>query len=366
MMAAVFLMQALGQLAAALVGLIVLLSLGHRYNLANLESNNQESIKCVDSIWRIVLGTGIGPALIAIIFRVTIPESPRYTLDVDRDGQRALEDTKDYYGGHHRTSDGSGAYMAGTEMTEYPRAGNGSAMLHRGTRVGTENRERLDSQHSIAQRLGESIERRGEANEEEEEVEDVDVDEDDEEVEVEDDDSDEVPDSGPRSFSSADLYEYFITQGNWHFLAGTTACWFFLDMAYYGLGISNPRRIAQIWLSTSPFYTPLRDWETTDPNESIYNVLRSDGIQYIITVSIGSVVGSFVLIKFIDYVQRKALLTWTFLILAVLFAVVGGSLFVVEYTNMHALTITLYVLCQLAFNLGPNALTFIVSIPPLL
>ncbi|KAH8701555.1 major facilitator superfamily domain-containing protein, partial [Talaromyces proteolyticus] len=281
MMAAVFLMQALGQLAAALVGLVVLLSLGAKNNLQNLASTDPESKRCVDSIWRIVIGTGVGPALIAILFRVTIPESPRYTLDVDRDGQRALEDTKGYYRGHHSDDD---------------------------------------------------------------------------------DDDERIVEDRPKFFSFTDLHEYFITQGNWHFLAGTTACWFFLDVAYYGLGISNPRRIAQIWLSTAPTKTSLLlTWQNTDPTETIYDVLKSDGTQYIITVSIGSVIGSVVLIKLIDYVPRKALMMWTFISLAILFAVIGGSLFSVEYSNMHAVTITLYVLSQLAFNLGPNALTFLIS-----
>jgi PHS family inorganic phosphate transporter-like MFS transporter len=46
--------------------------------------------------------------------------------------------------------------------------------------------------------------------------------------------------------------------------------------------------------------------------------------------------------------------------MAVLFAIVGGSYFRAANTDLHALTITLYVLCQLLFNLGPNTLTFII------
>ncbi|CRG87871.1 putative metabolite transporter C2H8,02 [Talaromyces islandicus] len=370
MMAAVFLMQALGQLAAALVGLVVLLSLGSKINHEPLSSGDHahQSIRYVDSIWRIVIGTGAIPALIAIIFRVTIPESPRYTLDVDRDGCRALEDTKDYYGAHH--ADGYGAYLSAVELGDYPEHSNGSIRHQQdGVTVGLGINHSFHERRSASPRRQEDTARRGfqemerEEDDEDEEEENPDSDREDE---PEDDEVESQSiEENPKFFSAMDLNDYFKTQGNWHFLAGTTLCWFFLDVAFYGLGISNPRRIAQIWLSNPPQYNflnpTLADWQTTDPSSSIYDVLKSDGIQYIITVSIGSVVGSFALIKLIDYVQRKALLLWSFVILGVLFAVIGGSLFAVEYTDMHAVTITLYVLSQLVFNIGPNALTFIIS-----
>lgn len=62
----------------------------------------------------------------------------------------------------------------------------------------------------------------------------------------------------------------------------------------------------------------------------------------------------------INYVPRKAWLAWSFIGMACLFAIVGGSYFRTANSNLHALTITLYVLCQLLFNLGPNTLTFII------
>ena len=45
-----------------------------------------------------MIGVGAIPALVAILFRLAIPESPRYTLDVDNDTVRALQDTRDHYG----------------------------------------------------------------------------------------------------------------------------------------------------------------------------------------------------------------------------------------------------------------------------
>jgi len=132
-----------------------------------------------------------------------------------------------------------------------------------------------------------------------------------------------------------------------------------------GLGINNPRVIAQIWSSepitnvTLAESTP--DWATPSDQRplSIYEDLKSGGINSIITISIGSMLGSIILIKLIDYVPRKAWLSWSFIGMAVLFAIVGGSYFRAANSNLHGLTITLYVFCQLLFNLGPTTLTFI-------
>lgn len=48
----------------------------------------------VDRVWRIVIGFGCIPAVIALYYRLTIPETPRYTIDLERDiaqGQADIE-----------------------------------------------------------------------------------------------------------------------------------------------------------------------------------------------------------------------------------------------------------------------------------
>ena len=73
MMAAVFLMQPLGQLLASVVGLAVLLTVGRNLNT---ETDLEASRVVVDRIWRYVVGVGAIPALVAIGFRLTIPRIP--------------------------------------------------------------------------------------------------------------------------------------------------------------------------------------------------------------------------------------------------------------------------------------------------
>lgn len=38
----------------------------------------------VDYTWRVLIGLGCVPAVIALYFRLTIPETPRFTMDVER------------------------------------------------------------------------------------------------------------------------------------------------------------------------------------------------------------------------------------------------------------------------------------------
>lgn len=87
MMAAVFAMQGFGILAAAIVALVV---------LAAFKNNIIENALAIDYCWRLVLGLGAVPGLLALYFRLTIPETPRYTMDVELDVKKASADITSY------------------------------------------------------------------------------------------------------------------------------------------------------------------------------------------------------------------------------------------------------------------------------
>lgn len=103
MMVAVFLMQPLGQILGAAVGWGALVSFGHSRGLVTspnsslTEGQRMEVYSAIDSIWRCVIGIGAFPALLATLWRFSIPESPRYTMDVDRDVKRAWVDVKRHH-----------------------------------------------------------------------------------------------------------------------------------------------------------------------------------------------------------------------------------------------------------------------------
>ncbi|KFY50582.1 hypothetical protein V496_09295, partial [Pseudogymnoascus sp. VKM F-4515 (FW-2607)] len=352
MMASVFIMQPIGQLMASLVGLIVLLTVGRNGGLHLMQDDDDAAKKIVDSIWRWVIGVGAIPAIVAIGFRLTIPESPRYTLDVDQDGARALRDTEQYLrqpGASVPTTDdthpnGLGLHDGNTPgLRPLPRAhydeDAASALSDNSmeiTDVGGGGFPARHSTHATAF--------------------------------TDDDDYDAGSTStsdpaDPDPFSFAELKRYFWTEGNYRTLVGTSLTWFLLDLAFYGLGINNPRTIARLWSSEAIEVIPeaIPSWANpADYPAGIYETLRLDGIRAIITHAAGSLVGSILLIKAINYVPRRAWLVWSFVGMGVLFAVIGGSFFKAVDTNLHALTITLYVLVQLLFNLGPNTLTFII------
>lgn len=93
MMGAVFAMQGLGQLAAALVMLFVTLGFKKSLEAApTLGACTGDCAVAVDKMWRTVIGMGAVPGCIALYYRLTIPETPRYTFDVARDVEQASDD----------------------------------------------------------------------------------------------------------------------------------------------------------------------------------------------------------------------------------------------------------------------------------
>jgi PHS family inorganic phosphate transporter-like MFS transporter len=100
MMGAVFAMQGFGQLAAALIALIV--TAGFKQSLLTAKDVAHCSGVCqlaVDKMWRTIIGFGAVPGLFALYYRLTIPETPRYTFDVARDAVKAGEDARAYLEG---------------------------------------------------------------------------------------------------------------------------------------------------------------------------------------------------------------------------------------------------------------------------
>ena len=179
MMAAVFMMQPLGQIVAQLVGLAVLEGYNNNKNIEdchfseNITISDVTLVGCgqeIDGIWRWVTGVGAIPALVAIYYRFQIRDPGLYDLDVKNEGDRAVKNTVNVY---RRVP----TYLSfdGTEMQEVNGNGNGNRVLS-GNGLGTH----------------------------------------------------ELP--LPRQFSKADIKDYFWHRGNWRYVAGTSVCWFLLDV----------------------------------------------------------------------------------------------------------------------------------------
>ena len=103
MLGSVFLMQPVGQALAQLVGLWVLIGREREYGLQAMQCGintkyDEECKKIVDGIWRIVIGSGAVPALLAIIFRFFLFDCGIYSLEVRNKPDIALMNTQRIYG----------------------------------------------------------------------------------------------------------------------------------------------------------------------------------------------------------------------------------------------------------------------------
>ncbi|KAF1990721.1 phosphate permease [Aulographum hederae CBS 113979] len=102
MVGAVFAQQGFGQFAAAIITLIV--TVANKSTLiqaTGLDHCNADCLKAVDTMWRIIIGFGGVPGWFAVYYRLTIPETPRYTFDVLRNVEKASADARWYRSGRY-------------------------------------------------------------------------------------------------------------------------------------------------------------------------------------------------------------------------------------------------------------------------
>lgn len=96
-MAAVFAMQGFGQLFASIISLIMIVAFKKAYvNIADEAACGEQCRAAADRSWRIIVGLGAIPACFALYYRITLPETPRYTFDIAHDVEKADADIKAY------------------------------------------------------------------------------------------------------------------------------------------------------------------------------------------------------------------------------------------------------------------------------
>jgi PHS family inorganic phosphate transporter-like MFS transporter len=268
MMNAVFAMQGIGQFTAAIIALIV--TAGFKESLITGSKASTCTGVCqlaVDKMWRVIVGFGAVPGCIALYYRLTIPETPRYTFDVARDVEKAAEDAT--------------AYMHGKKEGQPDEIRRVTTMVQASPAL-------------------------------------------------------EIPKASFRDF----LHHY----GQWKngkILLGTAGSWFFLDVAYYGLGLNNSIILTAIGWSGG---------------KNMYEVFYRNAVGNLILVCAGAIPGYWVSVATIDTLGRKPIQFMGFAMLTILFIVIG---FAYNHLSGHAL-LALYVLAQFFFNFGPNSTTFIV------
>ena len=77
--------------AAALVAFIIIEAFK-----SSLLSDDPANLVHVDFMWRLLIGLGCVPGAVALYFRLTIPETPRFTMDVERNVRQASQDVENF------------------------------------------------------------------------------------------------------------------------------------------------------------------------------------------------------------------------------------------------------------------------------
>lgn len=348
MMAAVFACQPIGQFAATMAGLIIVA----RYRFQIPASSTVHSCagdpicaQTLDSIWRWVIGLGTLPAIFAIILRITIPESPRYTLYCTQHHAQAAREALDLYGRDNGTLPDAPVQDQHhpenvPENADVPMSNLEAGPLPRFS-------AQVDSDIISAVPLPEQCHRstvsssdpihRGSSS-----LKSLPIAEPSEDME----DGETLPDlKTPWMIGAKD---YFITQGHYKKLLATSACWFLLDLPFFGLGMNSPRITNLLWLDQVPDTSP------------VYDVLMNNSTRSLVIVSIGALLGSFLFFFIVERFSRKWIQFYGFVSLTVLFIIIGASFKTLLSIRLFGAIIPLYILCQLAFNCGPNSTTFII------
>jgi MFS transporter, PHS family, inorganic phosphate transporter len=347
MMSTLFFMQPVGQLLANVLSLGAVYAWKSQINQHDDTCvNDATCIRAIDRLWRLVVGIGAIPAVIALAFRFTIPESPRFKLDVQRKVNKVYRDMNDYYGNPVDPEIEAGTVLQSLQPKSYDH----DQELRRTVSpplpvLSAENMNHMQQIRPLSSNIAPD-----------------DIIQDDELAddstahhpadELRDDESEDGS-GGPRpgeppQASRADIKKFFIEEGNWQYLLGTSLSWLFLDFAFYGLGLSSPTIIRHIW-------------NGGEPKIAVWQSLRDNSTHSLIMVSIGAVVGGAAMIKVIKHASPKVIQFWGFLVLAVLFIVTGSAWSALLNNGSQTGLIVLYILCQIVFNLGPNVTTFIVS-----
>ena len=265
MIGAVFAMQGFGHFAAAMVTLILVVAFRRTLEPVKTPAAcDGECQRSVDIMWRLVIGVGAVPGLFALYYRLTIPETPRYTFDVVHDLDQAAANVY--------------AWRSGVR-------GNGSTDLLRRVQVLQDVKRKYHSPQP----------------------------------------------------TYTDLKAYYRKRRNALALVGTAGSWFFLDIAFYGLGLNSSTVLGTIGFGGK---------------ENIYRLFYNAAIGNLVLVCAGSIPGYWCTVAFSDFLGRKTIQIFGFIVLTLLFAIIG---FDFDRLGERSL-LAMYVLCQFFFNFGKPCL----------
>ena len=242
MLAFVFWMQAIGQVLVYAIALIILAA--YRSKLSPCVPMERDipldgtCLRMLDKTWRWVVGLGAVPAAVAIFFRLTIPQSPRYLMYATDQVDKAAVETAAYYGPSEvpfEMQQCQSGFLVAQNTQNGTFRGWGSSGFESGMTTVQQNAI-PKSLHSQQRSESSRPASRGSS----------------------------VPSLEPGMTARrssildeelsrlswwAEFQDYFFNQGNWRLLAGTAGTWFLLDIPFYGLALSSASIINAVWVS---------------------------------------------------------------------------------------------------------------------
>lgn len=394
MLATVFFMQPVGYLLATLVSMVALA--GYKSHLTQLSTDGHETcvdddcLRALDSVWRWIIGFGTIPAALAIFLRFSIPESPRYTIEVLNRPDEALEDVNDMdlisvssptaaevfndipdMEMHHEAEvpefdedtmhehephvtdehapdvrswvSSPGSVMPrGASSSNVDDAGNhyvnsaqyltAAGELHNPAFTGNhENSFTHDRPPSSA--LSPTMLSRQSSHESSSSAES---------------DGADIENRNVWAIYRAGLSDYLWTKGYWVVLLGTSLTWFCFDFAFYVMGPNSYQVVTKVFDTAGA------------PPQDVYTTLMTESWHSLVIVSLGSMLGGGAMIFLVGRFSPRILQLAGFLIVFILFIVVGLVFRFLSAPSRTPLVVFLYVISMIFFQIGPNFTTYII------
>ncbi|KAK3339717.1 major facilitator superfamily domain-containing protein [Lasiosphaeria hispida] len=324
MMAAIFAVQPLARLVAYGVALAALQRISSANGLSpdtigrDDGPDGELAKRVADRVWRLATGLGIIPALVAIGFRFTIPETPLYYADILLDAVKGANKSARLY----MTASATDSHDSHDNHNHDPPSSD---------------RDTLDPSHP---------------------------------AHTAEDDGDvaSVASVASETFRRRKWYAGAVhclrsTEAGRN-LALLSALWMASDMAWYCLSMESLASASTLWPDRSKTCSGDMEFASeSTANPSLYRELEHSATRFMLVVSIGSLLGSAALIAVINRFHRRVLLMATCGALAVLFAVTGSVLLGTGEEGVAANTAVdvLFGVMHFLFTLGPRTLILILA-----
>ncbi|KAL5526257.1 hypothetical protein ACEPAF_7980 [Sanghuangporus sanghuang] len=262
----------------------------------------------VDGVWRIVVGLSLIPAFATLYQRLTLPEARRYEAarkmnEDDEELAREMEAQLHEDEAREKAEKGDAAVEKTLSVTNSEQNSEASAP----TRSSPRHKTDTDSPEQVIEEE-QGVSTRGLARR--------------------------------KKSHFLEFLEYFSEWRHAKLLLGTSLCWFFLDIAFYGINLNQNVVLEQIGF----------DGKTGTPWDKLFKIATGN----LIITALGFVPGYYVTVLTIEWLGRKWIQIQGFLLCALLLAVLAG-----KFTSMGTVPfIVCFALLQFFFNFGPNTTTY--------